>query len=421
MSNGEISTREDVAAVVREVLGTELSEVREMFQAKGQEMADNAAALAKANEEAESAREAESAKAVTNRRFTYSSPFEGGPENSKRDQGVAAARYIRLLAAGRNDPERAAKIAESWGDKFMAKALNESVFESGGALVPEDFMAEIIELLRARTVVRAAGAGSVPMPRGQVTIPYQSGASTASYIGELANIPNTEPTWQQMTLTAKKLSALVPISNDLLRDASPSVDALVRNDLVQVMSLREDLAFIRDDGTSNTPKGMRHQAPASNVNAQAGATLANITNDLHDMMLLLENANIPGVRNAWLFAPRTASGIMRIRDTNGNFVFRSEMLTGTLMGHPFFKTTQIPTNLGGGSDSEYYFADFSSLMIGESMGLEISAFEGGAYNDGNNVVSGISTDQTVLRAIARHDFGARQRGSEISILTGVTY
>jgi len=417
----EITTREDVAAVVREVLGQELSEVREMFSAKGAEMAANADALKAASVAADDAREAEAAKAVTNRRFTYSSPFEGGPENSKRDQGIAAARFIRLLAAGKGDTERAAKVAKQWGDDFMAKALNESVFEAGGALVPEDFMTEIIELLRARTVVRAAGATSIPMPRGQVSIPYQSGSGTASYIGELQNNPPSQQQWAQLTLVAKKLAALVPISNDLLRDASPSVDTLVRNDLVQIMSLREDIAFIRDDGTNNTPKGMRFQAPAGHVNAISGAALADITNDLHDMMLDLENENIPGVRLGWIFAPRTASGIMRLRDANGNFVFREEMLTGNLMGVPFYKTTQIPTNLGGGTDSEFYLADFSSLVIGESMGLQISAFEGGAYNDGNAVVSGISTDQTVLRAIARHDFGARQRGNEISIRTGVSY
>ena len=120
--------------------------------------------------------------------------------------------------------------------------------------------------------------------------------------------------------------------------------------------------------------------------------------------------------------PRTKAGLMRQRDGNGNFVFRDEMLGGTLMGFRYETTTQIPTNLGGpGNQTELYFADFGSLVIAESSSLQVSVYEGGAFNDGTGVVSGISTDQTVLRAIARHDFGARQRGNEISVLTEVDW
>lgn len=344
------------------------------------------------------------------------------------EKGVMAARYLRLLAAGKGDPERAAKIAKSWGDDHMAKSLNESVFSAGGALVPEEYMNELIPLLRAKTVVRSLGATSIPMNRGSLTMPFQDTASTASYIGELQNIPPSQQSYGQLTLSAKKLVNLVPISNDLLADSSFSVDALVRNDMVRSMSLREDIAFIRDTGASNTPKGMRHWAPAANVFARTAAggpglaTLDEITDDLFNAMLLLENNNIPLDTAGWIMTPRTKSGLMRIRDVNGQFVYRDEMLRGNLLGFRYETTTQIPTNLGGpGNQSEVYFASFGSLVIAESSSMQVSVYEGGAFNDGTGVVSGISTDQTVLRAIARHDFGARQRGNEIAVITDVDW
>ena len=346
----------------------------------------------------------------------------------KVDGSVMAARFLRLLAAGKGDPERAAKVAKGWGDNYMAKSLNESVFSAGGALVPEEYMNELIPLLRAKTVVRRLGTPSIPMNRGSLTMPFQETASTASYIGELQNIPASQPSYGQLTLSAKKLVNLVPISNDLLADSSFSVDSLVRDDMVRSMALREDIAFIRDTGASNTPKGMRNWAPAANVNARTAsggpgtATLDEITADLFSTMLILENNNIPMDRAGWIMTPRTKSGLMRQRDGNGNFVFRDEMLGGTLMGFRYETTTQIPTNLGGpGNQTELYFADFGSLVIAESSSLQVSVYEGGAFNDGTGVVSGISTDQTVLRAIARHDFGARQRGNEISVLTEVDW
>jgi len=363
----------------------------------------------------------------------YTNSFIGKEEapmikGREQEKGIMAARYLRLLAAGKGDPDRAAKIAKSWGDNYMAKSLNESVFAAGGALVPEEFMNELIPLLRAKTTVRALGATSIPMNRGSLTMPFQSAASTANYIGELQNIPPSQPTYGQLALSAKKLVNLVPISNDLLQDSSFNVDSLVRDDMVRTMSLREDIAFIRDTGAANTPRGMRFWAPAANVNLQtlpAAPTLASITNDLFDTILILENGNIPLDRAGWIMTPRTKSGLMRLRDGNGNFVYRDEMLRGQLLGFRYETTTQIPNNLdasglGNNNESEIYFADFASLVIAESSQLQVSVYEGGAFNDGGGVVSGISTDQTVIRAIARHDFGARQQGREIAVMTAVT-
>ena len=221
---------------------------------------------------------------------------------------------------------------------------------------------------------------------------------------------------------------LVPISNDLLQDSSFSVDALVRDDMVRSMSLREDIAFIRDTGAANTPRGLRFWAPAANVNLMTPVpTLATITDDLFASMLLLENANIPLDRAGWMFSPRTKSGLMRIRDASGNFAFKDEMLRGTLLGFRYETTTQIPNNLdasGGGlnNESEVYFVDFSSVIIAESSSLQVSVFEGGTFDDGaGNIVSGISTDQTLIRSIARHDLGCRNRGLEVSVTTGITW
>lgn len=404
-------TKEDIQAMIEESVGKAVAEVRAESEAKAKE---------------------EENKAPEEPKRKYANPFSGtdiDPRDiRKEDKGLRAARFMRYLAGGKGDPGRAASMAKKAGDEYMAKALNESVFEAGGALVPEDFMAEVIELLRAATVVRAAGASTVPMPRGSISMPYQATSMTASYEGELANAPPSQPSFGQLVLSAKKLTGLVPISNDLLRDAasSPAVDALVRDDMVQSFSRREDLAFIRGDGASNTPKGMLNLAIAANKFAASGGaspSASQISSDLHDLMLKLEDLNIPMSRAAWIMAPRTASAIMRSRDSGDNgYLFRDEMRGGTLNGLPFFKTTSIPTNLGGGTDeSELYLADFASLVIGDAMSLEVSVHEGGAYHDGTGVVSGISTDQTVVKGISRHDFGARQRGQEIAVLTGVQW
>lgn len=327
--------------------------------------------------------------------------------------GLMAGRYIRALAAGKGDPDRASRfVRQVWRDEAFAKALSESVFSDGGAIVPDEYVAEIIELLRARAVVRQLGATPLPMNSGSLSIPRQTAGATASYVGENKPISPSQLATGQIQLSAKKLAALVPISNDLLRDASPSADALVRDDLVVVMALREDLAFLRDDGTQNQPKGIRYWANAAHVFAftQAGAeaTILEITADLAKMVRLIEESNVPMVRMGWIFTPRVKWFLMSRRDGNGNLVWDSEMRNGTLMGIPFRTTTQVPNNLGVASnETEITLADFAQAIIGENTQMMIDASTEAAYQDGANVIAAFSLDQTVVRAIARHDFALR--------------
>ena len=339
------------------------------------------------------------------------------------DKGEFAARIIRALAANRGDPERAARFAErQWSDTTLARALASGDGTAGGFLVPEQYSAELIELLRPLAVVRRLGATVLPMPGGTLTVPKITGGASAEYVGENQNIGKTEPKFGQLRLTARKLAAVVPISNDLIRFSSPQADAVVRDDVVSAMAQREDAAFIRDDGTGNAPKGLRYWALAANVIAANGTVnLTNVTTDLGKLVLGLRNSNVRMIRPGWLFSPRTEHYLMTIRDGNGNFAFREDMLAGRLWGYPFGVTTQIPDNLGGGSDeSEIYLVDMADSVIAESTNLIIDVSSEAAYHDGSSVVSAFSLDQTVIRVIASHDFGMRHDAS-VAILTTVKW
>src|SRR5581483_5318158 len=95
----------------------------------------------------------------------------------------------------------------------------------------------------------------IPMPRGTMTMPGQASAATASYGSEGRAITKSQQTLNQIVASFKKLTALVPVSNDMMRYADPAVDAFVRDDLIKAMALREDLAFLVGDGTQDTPRG----------------------------------------------------------------------------------------------------------------------------------------------------------------------
>jgi HK97 family phage major capsid protein len=229
----------------------------------------------------------------------------------------------------------------------------------------------------------------------------------------------------QIKLSSKKLAALVPISNDLIRYSSPSADTIVRDDCVRSLAAREDLAFLRGTGLSGTPKGLKYWiASANKFDGNATASLANLTADLGhairnvmdaDINLVIGQAGTGAVtvRPGWVFAPRTWQYLFTIQTGLGTHAFKDEMLRGTLLGWPFRVTTQIPITASsntvdtGGTYSEIYFGAFAHAVIGEAQGLIVDASQEAAYYDGSSVVAAYSQDQTVIRVIAEHDFALR--------------
>lgn len=341
----------------------------------------------------------------------------------EKEKGLQMGRLIRALAAGKGDPERASRIADKWfgEDNTTSKALSSGDATAGGFLVGEEMSSEVIELLRPQAVVRRSNPVVMPMDRGSLTLPKITGGASSSYVGENDNGGVTEQTFGTVKLTFKKMVTLVPVSNDLLRFASYNADAIVRDDLVMSMANREDLAFIRGDGSLDTPMGMRYWAPTANVfDANATVNLDNVTADLGTAVLNLENADVRMIRPTWFINPKTKKYLMTVRDGNGNYAFRDEMLRGTLWGFPVQSTTQIPNNLGAGTESEVYLADMADAVIGESTDMTIDASGQAAYFDGSTVQSSFSRDQTVIRAIAEHDFVMRHDAS-ISVITAVKW
>lgn len=343
----------------------------------------------------------------------------------KVEKGVLAARFVRALAAGRGDAGRAAEFAKAnYKDAVGAdvqKALVASSAADGGFIIPPSYSQELIELLYNATAVRKLGAVTIPMPTGSITIPKVTTGVTASYVGEITSPNATAQKLGSIALTYKKLRVTVPISNDLLRFSSPSADSMVRNDILNGWKVKEDATFLRGAGGVFSPKGMRYLAAAANIfGANATVNLANVTTDLGLMILKLENANIPFIKPGWIFAPRTRQYLMTVRDGNGNFAFRQEMLGGTLWGFPFASTVQVPTTLST-NQSEIYLADFNDVLIGETSEMSIDTSQEAAYLDENGtLVSAFANDQTVLRVIGRHDFALR-RDESVTILTAVTW
>lgn len=333
------------------------------------------------------------------------------------EKGQDAARFIRAVAAGRGNIACSIDFAkkEFGDDSPVLKSLEASEAASGGVLVPTEYSTDIIELLRERATVRGMNPRIIPMTNGSVTIPKITGGATASYQGESDNIAASEQTFGSISLTWKKLTCITPISNDLLRFAAIGADGIVRDDLVAAMAQREDQAFLRGDGTENTPKGLYSWTPAANViTANATVNLANVTKDVAEAILALRNGLSRMINVGWIWAPRTTMFLKQIRDGNGNYAFKAELDGGNFWGFPYKDTTEVPINLSG-TDTEIHLIDFADVLLGEANTLEVSSSEEATYWDGSALQSAFVRDLTLLKVLAHHDLAVRHEESLVRL------
>lgn len=342
------------------------------------------------------------------------------------EKGLNFVRMARTIIAAGGIPHVAQQIAEANGDSGLFANQNIGSGPAGGFLVPEDVSAEVIELLRPASVVMAMGPRIVPMPTGNLTQNRRARGASFGYTGEQQDIGATGVEFGQVKLSAKKLTGLIPISNDLLRSSGIAVDRLIRDDMVADAGVAVDQAFLRGLGTEFSPKGLRHQHTGTSFAAThvltmtATPDLQKVDNDLGRLELALMNAEIAVIGAHWIMSPRVAMYLTNLRDGNGNKVY-PEMADGMLRMKRVHVTTSIPSNLGGGTESEIMLVQPQHVMIGEHQGIDLAMSTEAAYKDASGTMqASFSRDETVMRLIMQHDIGLRHLPA-VSILTGVTW
>ena len=348
---------------------------------------------------------------------------EGGL-HIRKGNADPVSRIVTAIAAAKWNPRMGADgwYKDHYGEDDIHKALMATDAVAGGFLVPEAMSSSVIELLRPRSVVMQMNPVIEMMETGTMILPGFATGSSASYIGEYENITATEPTFRQVQLIAKKLAAILPISNDLIRRRGGTSNS-VRDDLINAANEKMDTTFIRSDGTNGEPRGVRYQANAANLQTvNASVITENVYDDLADLMLALLNNDVRMIRPGWLMAPRTWLALMVMTDQLGNRPLAAEMSNGRLFGIPFAYTNNIPINLAvtGTNESELYLVDFADVVIGQTLNLVLDVTTDGSFYDGSALQSAFSRDLTLIRAIVEHDLVVRHDYS-IAVKTDVDW
>lgn len=348
-------------------------------------------------------------------------------EQRRHDLGV----YLSAMAIAQShrNGTPAQIAAEFDGGEHVSAYLSNSMLASdhdrGGSWIHGEYSDMFIELLRPESIVRQMGVDEVPLEDGTMEMAKETGGPTGKYLGEDETADVEVLTTGDVKLIAKELVCIVPASDKLLRSRSAKAAERIRNSIVRGCATTEDLYFIRGAKAGAGPTGMRFLALAANIlTMTATPDLQKITNDLGRMENRLMANNVRMRRAGWIMSPRTFIYLSDLRDGNGNLAFPTlTMYSGgrpMLRNKPVFVTTQVPENLGGGTESEIILADAEHLIIGDAPRIAMDSSNTAAYSDGGTIKAAFSQRKTLMRLVMENDFNTLHEAA-IAVLTGVTW
>jgi HK97 family phage major capsid protein len=310
-------------------------------------------------------------------------------------------------------------IKDNFGDHDVAKALNTTAVTAGGALIPQDFLADPIELLYAEAVVVKSGVMQIQAPRGNFTIPRVDSGATAYWTPEGTEMIISQQTFDDVQFSAKKLTVLVPVSNDLMRRAPMALETLLRADIMRQGVNALDLALMVSDGTGNRPLGLIALAQSIVVPVTSGTPLFNVLQTIMSYKFTLESANVTLDGCAWITTFAVKNYLLTITDSTGRAYFAEDISKGMLQGIPLYCTNQLPCNMtvGANHDGSYLILYKPGMQVlANTLDWQIDTSSEASYNNAGTMTSAYDRDQTLIRLIQEMDFNTRHPQS---IVTGV--
>ena len=426
---------EMIRSAVKEGMGELKAEMLEEARAKSTEAAQ--AVLAGKEEKATNCDEANVYGKDFVSMFRAMAHGNMGPEQAEKSNSVntLAKAAMYLYRAGGN-PVLAGDLMskDKVSDRdlnLMTRAVGAHDFSAGGALLQGDMFDEVVPELLSETALVSDGAIMREPCNGQLTIPYTSSGPTTRHVEENAAANSSDPAFDQLVLTPKQATIVVPASKTFLNSVNRGSQHIERT-MRRSLAVDVDEQLIRGTGASSTPQGLRYLANSSNIlTVNATVSAANTVADLARCQEAVQNSNVTwrAEDGRYAISPRTWRYLFSLRDS-GYYVFKDELVSqGSILGIKVAGQSgrgisAIPENLAvtGSSESEVYFyvTDDLVMAIGEDLRLEMS--DSAAYNNSSGtVVAAFSRDQVVFKLVFKYDFGSLSRGHGIAVLSDVDW
>lgn len=261
----------------------------------------------------------------------------------------------------------------SWEKTPSVKgALQGQTAGEGGYLVPDGFLAKIIEKRDQYSWARQIGCTIIPTSLDVLKVPTESTAQTRMTVtAEEGTYSNNEPTFGQVSITVHKMTKEVRLSEELEADDKAGLEIYLGNQFARAWSLADDYYFSTGSGT-NEPQGVVTGGTAATaISGSATFTAAEVTAvpyNLHPDY---------AANGSWLMQPVTEGLIRAIQagSSAGIWMFQN-WPAGTIgsrpmiMGRPVYHSGNMATFASAAKIA--VFGDFSMYAIVQRDGMVVA-------------------------------------------------
>ena len=355
-------------------------EAKELVEKIGQDIAK---AIAEARKESDVDKTAEQIKSEL---FSYEGgmqaiSYPSAKELSELEDDAKMAVFFKALVYKNTDTE---------SDRVF-KALVEGTAGYGGYLVPAPLATEIWRVLPDMSVMRKI-ARTVPMTAQTLKLNSLEAKPAAYWTSEYASKTTSSAEFDQVTLTARKLAAILPIADELVADANVDIVRYMISIFAEVFAAEEDRTFFTGNGTTQ-PRGINQETLTS---VAAGGALS-----MDHVIALIDSvpqsARLSG-STAFVGHSYVKRLCRNLKDSNNNYIWRdssvgrmsgqTERLPDTLYGIPLYEQNDL-------SQSELYFGAWVNYIIGDRQQITVDTTREGG--------DAWRRDSTEIRVVERVD------------------
>lgn len=264
----------------------------------------------------------------------------------------------------------------------------------GGNLVPTQHLAsEFIDILRARLIVQGLGARVLSNLQGNIDIPRLKASASAHWIAENSAITPSDQQFDKVQMTPKHVGALTEFSRNMLLQASPDVEQLVRSDFASILAEAVDRAAIAGGG-ANEPDGVLETGGIGSFDIDP-VTWEGVLAGIAD----IEGANADVGALGWATNPLAVkalrSTLKEPGDAGAGYVMeRPRELAGYALA-----SSNVVEGSASPATSPLIFGNWNDLLVGYWSAFEIlvNPYEASAYPKGNVSVRGLLTCDVAVR------------------------
>ena len=232
------------------------------------------------------------------------------------------------------------------GDRFK-RDLYTGDFGAGGSLVPTELMTPIIEPLRNWTALDKVNVRFLGGLSGNIVIPRQTGVVTPQAVSEIGALALSQPTFDQISARPRRIGNQTQYSKQLIFQASPDVEAIIRDDNFKQIALLCDEYGLNGSGASSQPLGVMNQPGVFSIVFGATPTITK----LESMATKIRAANIreplaflttSNTRGSLRSAAAALSNSTTVISGQQNAIWTGTDDMGDVTGRPAFDSQQIP-------------------------------------------------------------------------------